>query len=147
MFTEAFHRVFKRLYLGGKVNKRVDSCLVNLLKFAGNQCFGRVIQLTKGKANYRITQIETCHQRGQNMPLTNVELSSDRSWKVTSLDEKKVYEVQHIHSQWPKNPSHRLTCKECQICIHQYFLSFIQFHGGRGAVKIWQGSAMPFYQQ
>ena len=34
MFTEAFHRVFKRLYHGGKVNKHVDSCLVNLLKFA-----------------------------------------------------------------------------------------------------------------
>ena len=120
MFTEAFHCVFKRLYLGGKVNKRVDSCLVNLLKFARDQCFGRVIQLTKGKANYRITQIEKRHQRGQNMPLTNVELSSDGSWKVTSLDEKKVYEVQHIHSQCPKNPSCRLTCKECQICIHQY---------------------------
>ena len=58
MFTEAFHR--------------------------RDQCFGRVIQLTKGKANYRITQIEKRHRRGQNMPLTNVEMSSDGSWKVTS---------------------------------------------------------------
>ncbi len=120
MFTEAFHRVFKRLYLGGKVNKRVDSCLVNLLKFARDQCFGRVIQLTKGKANYRITQIEKRHRRSQSIPLTNVELSSEGLWKVTSLDEKNIYEVQRIHSKCPKNPSCRLTCRDCQICIHQY---------------------------
>ena len=45
MFVEAFHRVFKWNYLGG--NNCVDVCLVNLLKFAGDQCFGRIIQLTK----------------------------------------------------------------------------------------------------
>ena len=90
MFTEAFHRVFKRLYLKGKVNKRVDSCLVNLLKFARDQCFGRVIQLTKGKANYRITEIEERHRRSQSLPLANVEMSSEKVWNVTSLDEKEV---------------------------------------------------------
>jgi hypothetical protein len=120
MFTEAFHRVFKRLYLKGKVNKRVDSCLVNLLKFARDQCFGRVIQLTKGKANYRITEIEERHRRSQSLPLANVEMSSEKVWNVTSLDEKNVYEVQRIHSKCPKNPSCRLSCRECQICIHQY---------------------------
>ena len=120
MFTEAFHRVFKRLYLGGKVNKRVDSCLVNLLKFARDHCFGRVIQLTKGKANYRNTQIEKRHRSSQSIPLANVEPSNEKEWKVTSLDEKNIYEVQRIHSKCPKNPSCRLICRECQICIHQY---------------------------
>lgn len=33
MFVEAFHRVFKRVYLGEKVNKRVDRRLVYLMKF------------------------------------------------------------------------------------------------------------------
>ena len=120
MFTEAFHRVFKRLYLGGKVNKRVDSCLVNLLKFARDQCIGRVIQLTKGKANYRNTQIEKRHRSSQSISLANVEPSNEKEWKVTSLDEKNIYEVQRIHSKCPKNPSCRLICRECQICIHQY---------------------------
>ena len=114
MFTKAFHQVFKRLYLGGKVNKRVDSCLVNLLKFARDQCFGRVIQLTKGKVNYRNTQIEKRHRSSQSIPLANVEPSNKNEWKVTS------YEVQRIHSTCPKNPSCRLICRECQICIHQY---------------------------
>ena len=30
MFVEAFHRVFKRIYLGRKVNKRVDSCFTKV---------------------------------------------------------------------------------------------------------------------
>ena len=52
--------------------------------------------------------------------MINVELSSEGLWKVTSLDEKNIYEVQRIHSKCPKNPSCRLTCRDCQICIHQY---------------------------
>ena len=47
-------------------------------------------------------------------------MSSEKVWNVTSLDEKNVYEVQRIHSKCPKNPSCRLSCRECQICIHQY---------------------------
>ena len=33
MFYQAFHSVFKYTYLNGKANKRVDKCLVNLIKF------------------------------------------------------------------------------------------------------------------
>ena len=33
MMVESFHRVFKYNYLKGKYNKRVDICLVNLMKF------------------------------------------------------------------------------------------------------------------
>jgi len=39
MFSEAFHRVFKRVYLGGKVGKRIDCCLVNLVKFSRDKAF------------------------------------------------------------------------------------------------------------
>ena len=34
MFVEAFHKTFKYNYLKGKFNKRVDTVLVNLLKFS-----------------------------------------------------------------------------------------------------------------
>ena len=39
MFCEAFHRVFKYKYLKGKVKKRVDKCLVNLIKFSRDKVF------------------------------------------------------------------------------------------------------------
>ena len=59
MFVEAFHSVFKRL--GRKVNKRVDGCLVNLMRFMRDKCFGCVIKFTKGKATYRSKNIVDCH--------------------------------------------------------------------------------------
>ena len=33
MYVEAFHCTFKHDYLKGKFNKRVNTCLLNLLKF------------------------------------------------------------------------------------------------------------------
>lgn len=57
MFSEAFHRVFKRVYLKGLVNKRVDVCLVNLVKFSRDKAFDRAIKLTKGKTTYRTSII------------------------------------------------------------------------------------------
>ena len=105
MFVEAFHRVFKRIYLGGKVSKRVDSCLVNLLRFARDQCFGRVIQLTKGKDNFRVTAIYERHRRSQSLPVANVQSSGESAWNITSSDGKNIYEVQCIHRTCPENPS------------------------------------------
>jgi hypothetical protein len=52
MFVEAFHRVFKYNYLNGKHNKRVDVCLLQLVKFARDMAFKRVIKLLKHKDSY-----------------------------------------------------------------------------------------------
>ena len=49
MFYQAFHSVFKYTYLNGKANKRVDKCLVNLIKFNRDKTFERIKKLTKGK--------------------------------------------------------------------------------------------------
>ena len=37
IFCESFHRVFKYKYLRGKLNKRVDKCLLNLIKFGSRK--------------------------------------------------------------------------------------------------------------
>lgn len=62
MYAEAFHRVFKRNYLKGKVNKRVDKCLVNLIQFVRDKAFDRMIKITKGKLTYRLNNIHKRHQ-------------------------------------------------------------------------------------
>ena len=54
MFVEAFHRTFKYNYLKGKYNKRVDSVLVNLIKFSRDMSFSRIIKLTKGALTERM---------------------------------------------------------------------------------------------
>ena len=68
MLYEAFHRVFKYKYLKGKFNKRVDKCLVNLIKFNRDKVFQRFSKLTKGKYTSRMRFINErpafeCHLR------------------------------------------------------------------------------------
>ena len=68
MYVEAFHRVFKRIYLKGKINKRVDNCLVNLLKYARDMGFDLLIKMTKGKLTYRINIVHGRHNQSMSMP-------------------------------------------------------------------------------
>ena len=93
MYVEAFHRVFKRLYLKGKVNKRVDTCLVNLLKYARDMGFDRLIKMTKGKLTYRINMIGERHTHSLALPLESVDTIGDGKWKVLSENGKTYYEV------------------------------------------------------
>lgn len=51
MFSEAFHWVFKRIYLGSQISKRLDCCLVNMVKLSFDKAFDRAIKLTKKKAH------------------------------------------------------------------------------------------------
>ena len=82
MYAEVFNCVFKRNYLKGKVNKRVDACLVNLLKYTRNVRFDRLIKITKGRLTYRMSMI--CERHKQSLLLVK--------WKVLS-ENGKIYEV------------------------------------------------------
>ena len=78
MFTEAFHPVFKYDYLGGEYNKKVDVCLVNILKFSRDQAFGCLIKLTKGKNSPKIQLIHARHKTNTAMDVnTKVEKPED----------------------------------------------------------------------
>lgn len=104
------------------MNKRVDVCLLNLLKFARDQCFARMIQLTKGKANYRVKNIQERHRRSLGLPLENVVPANENAWNVESSDGKNIYEVQRLRDKCPETNC-RLSCTECGICIHCFVCS------------------------
>ena len=72
MFCEAFHRVFKYKYLKGKLNRRVDKCLVNLLKFSRDKVFDRINKLTKGKNSAKLKRVHRSHLESMNVPFTKV---------------------------------------------------------------------------
>ena len=60
MFVEAFPRVFKRVYLGGRVNKRVNHCLVHLMRtsaLSGSSSSPRARPLT-GQRTSKIATFE-----------------------------------------------------------------------------------------
>ena len=72
MFCEAFHRVFEYKNLKGKVNRRVDKCLVNVLKFNRDKLFERIAKLTKGKNNAKLKRVHRSHLESMNVPFTKV---------------------------------------------------------------------------
>ena len=79
MFCEAFHRVFKYTYLKGKANKRVDKCLVNLIKFKRDKTFERIKKLTKEKLTQKLSMIQARHRNSLNLDFGSVTQSEENS--------------------------------------------------------------------
>ena len=82
MVVEAFYRVFKYNYLKGKVNKRVDKCLVSLLRFLHDKYFERLVKLTKGRSCNKIKVINDWHSKGMKMSVDSVVEVEAEKWKV-----------------------------------------------------------------
>ena len=122
MAVEAFHRVFKYNYLRGKSNKRVDKCLINLLKFVRDKSFDRIIAMTKGKSTHKLNLIHERHCRSRLMNTYNVNCEEEGlKWKVKSKDGRYTYTIsKHAHS-CTENTC-RLKCFECDnpLCVQQY---------------------------
>lgn len=120
MYVEAFHRVFKRIYLKGKINKRVDNCLVNLLKYARDTGFDRLIKMTKGKLTYRINIIHERHNQSMSMPTDSVEKIGDGKWKVLSENGKTFYEVMEAPAACQEKDACQMSCPKCRVCVHAF---------------------------
>ncbi|XP_029196009.2 uncharacterized protein LOC114961482 [Acropora millepora] len=120
MFSEAFHRVFKRVYLGGKVNKRVDVCLVNLVKFSRDKAFDRAIKLTKGKTTYRTSVIASKHKENISIPDESVHSSEAEpgKWFVLSKNGKQKHEVTVVSLSCPEENQCKMICPDCKVCMH-----------------------------
>ena len=90
MAVEAFHCAFKYGYLKGKVNKRVDECLLNLIKYIRDKSFDRVMKLSKGESTHRIKLIQDQHDRSKNLPIELIKQENESKWKVQSSTEDDI---------------------------------------------------------
>ena len=96
MFVESFHRSFKYRYLKGKFNKRVDVCLVNLVKYARDKVFGRMIDLAKGASGYRARLIHERHISSNAMDLKLITRNDDPdSFNIKSYKTVKIADTCH----------------------------------------------------
>ena len=126
MYVEAFHRVFKYQYLKGKYNKRVDKCLLMLLKYDRDKTFDRLIKLTKGKSTQKIRIIHQRHEQSLVLSFANISKISDDKWIVQSESQKAVcYNLQKCDECMESNC--RLKCYNCFVCCHQYSCSCNDF--------------------
>ena len=126
MFCEAFHRVFKYNYLKGKQNRRVDKCLVNLMKYSRDKNFERIIKLTKGKATQRLKMIQERHQTSLRLSFGMITAVNDAEWHVNSEAVDRRYDVK-LTGQACDNLSCGLRCVDCNVCIHTYTCTCTDF--------------------
>ncbi len=120
MAVEAFHRVFKYNYLKGKVNKRVNNCLINLLHYIRDTCFDRVIKLTKGKSTHKSKLIQDRHKSSKDLSTSNIQEEGDCRWKVASATDNGITYTVIRQANKCLESSCKMICVECNICIHQY---------------------------
>ncbi len=119
MYAEAFHRVLKHIYLKGTVNRRMDSCIVALPKYARDKAFEKVVKLEKGKSTARIRTIMKRHLTSKKLLLEHVKKADDGSWIVqSSTNPDRTYTVTTEAEACPSNCS--LMCYNCGVCIHMY---------------------------
>ena len=117
MFVEAFHRTFKYNYLKGKYNKRVDTVLVNLLKF---KTFARLIKLTKGALTQRMKTIQERHLSSKKMCFSLIKETEDTNvFMIKSEDGKRNYSTSKLSDNCEVSGC-RLRCIECSVCTHSY---------------------------
>ena len=62
MFTEAFHRLLKVVYLENKQNRRVDKLLHVLFRIARNLIYEQIRKDEKGKTTHRKAEINKRHK-------------------------------------------------------------------------------------
>ena len=126
MYVEAFHRVFKYQYLKGKYNKRVDKCLLALLKYDRDKSFDIIIKLAKGKPTHKIRVTHDRHERSLNLSFGSLSKVDEQHWTVNSeTGDKVVHHIQKLDNCMDSDC--RLKCYNCEICCHSYSCSCNDF--------------------
>ena len=133
MFVEAFHHTLKYNYLKKKHNKRVDVLLLNLIKFARDQVFERLIRLTKGKDTVRQTMMHDRHLASERLSFASISalkkqegenadelLAVGEKFSVRSeVSDGKVYTVTKTGNACELNLC-GMKCHSCSVCAHVF---------------------------
>ena len=127
MHVEAFHRVLNCVYLHGRVNRRLDTLVFILLKFARDKGFNRLIKLSKGKAGInRMRMIRDRHQTSSTMSPACIEQIREGHWQIKSDKAKDSY-IYTVQRESITLSCCSIMCNQCQICIHQFSCTCMDF--------------------
>ena len=100
----------------GNVNKRLDSIIHLLMKYARDKAFDRITKIEKGKSTKRTKVIHDRHSKSLELAISQVSENGANSWQVKSESSKLVYDLAKEHNQCPYNCF--IKCQQCSICIH-----------------------------
>ena len=120
MFTKAFHRLLKVVYLENKQNRRVDKLLHVLFRIACNLIYEQIRKDEKGKTTHRKAEINKWHKNAvalaDNCQVVVENLNKDE-WKVQSQV------ILHIVQLADSGCTCKLFCSHCAACVHMYTCS------------------------
>ena len=77
--------------LKGKVKKRLDNCIFNLLKYVRDKIFDRLIKEAKGKSTDRVNMIHDRHLRSLSLPVEFVNCEEDDTRTVLEEDRRSSH--------------------------------------------------------
>ena len=87
--------------------------------------FERLCQLEKGKNSGSLTTIHKRHLASTKLSPTLVQKTSDHEWKIKSGEAKWEYTVTMECEQCQELC--QLICKDCEVCIHMYSCTCLDF--------------------
>lgn len=121
MYLEALHKVFKYFYLQGRKNKRMDTCIAALLRFARDKIFNRAIMLIKNKCSARMRAITLHHKKSMDIsPDLITTVVKNKQWIISSRSNSDNKYAVLVRDTPPCNVNEcRLRCRHCEVCIHQ----------------------------
>ena len=125
MYIESFHPILKHLYMKGKANRRIDNLVHVLLKVSWEKGFERLCKLEKGENSGRLTTIHKRHLASTKLSPALVQKTSEHEWKIKSGEAKLEYSVTMEYELYQELC--QLICKDCEICIHMYSCTGLDF--------------------
>ena len=111
MYVECFHRVLKYVYMKGHINKRLDSLLYMLMKYARDKAFDRIMKLEKGKRTKRTRSIYERHKL--DLLICDVSENGPDCWEIKSSTSDLVYSIVQDHDECPYS-----RFIQCQLFLH-----------------------------
>ena len=116
MFSEAFHRVLKIVYLGHQHNRRIDYLIYILLRISRDKAFDQLLKTEKGKHSHRTCEINKRHHRAVSS-LAKLEKLDNNAYRVTSESKPgEFYTIQTIQLVC----TCKIKCQFCSACAHMY---------------------------
>lgn len=102
-----------------KQNRRVDKCIVYLMRFARDMMFDRIIRMVKVTPTHRMQQITKSHHSSKEISDDTVETLDENTWLVKSATTGRgPYTVTVcLDSECLECP---LSCPVCKVCVHQF---------------------------
>lgn len=78
----------------GNVNKRLDSIIHLLMKYARDKTFDRITKIEKGKSTKRTKAIHDRHLKSLELPISLVSEEGKDNWQVKSQQSSElIYNV------------------------------------------------------